>query len=145
MAHTERVNTLFRRKTIGEECKIFLSFLMNVLDSANRQLKEIPGAHKQFWINQHCASALLQQGGVAQLYNLAGYWASEMDRNLPINPHQHPLQKPTQSMTELHSYFPRDAYGQPQPSSGAEKIWQPGFSRSSQQTPVLGREWWQAC
>lgn len=28
MAHTEIVTTLFRRKTIEEECKIFLSLLM---------------------------------------------------------------------------------------------------------------------
>lgn len=27
-AHTERINTLFKGKTIEEECKFFLSFLM---------------------------------------------------------------------------------------------------------------------
>lgn len=69
-------------------------FIPDVLDSANRQLKEIPGAQKHFWINQHCASALLQQGGVAQLYNL-NMEQLEMDRNLPI----YPSQKPAQSMT----------------------------------------------
>lgn len=74
MAHTERVNTLFRGKTIGKECKIFLSFLMSW--TQQKQLKEIPGAQKHFWINQHSTSALLQQGGVAQLYNLFEYGAT---------------------------------------------------------------------
>lgn len=51
-------------------------FIPDVLNSAKRQLKEIPGAQKQFRINQHSASALLQQEGVAQLYNLFEYGAT---------------------------------------------------------------------
>lgn len=50
-------------------------FIPNVLDSANRRLREIPGAQKHCRMNQHCSSALLQQGGVAQLYSLAKYGA----------------------------------------------------------------------
>jgi len=45
-------------------------FIPNVLDSANKQLKEMPGAQERFWINQYCSLALLQQEGVAQLYNV---------------------------------------------------------------------------
>lgn len=60
-------------------------FIPNVLDSANRQLEEMPAAQKHSWINQHCLLALLQQGGVAQLYNLAEYGATaDIDRNLSI-------------------------------------------------------------
>lgn len=51
-------------------------FVPNVPDSAKRQLKEMPGAQRYFWINQHCSLALPQQGGVAQLYNLAEYGAT---------------------------------------------------------------------
>lgn len=59
----------------------------NVLDSANGQPKEMPGAQKHFWLNQHRSWALLQQGGVAQLYNVAEYGATgDRQEFVHINP-----------------------------------------------------------